>query len=77
MKYMTLEEEFEAHAERHERNAARHIAGGHPDYAPGSLRKAAKWRAKKAFFYVPPYLAEAYAITKRNIDLLLYQSVFK
>ena len=75
--YQPVESFFEEHAKRHEANAARHVANGHPDYALGSLRKAAKWRAKKVFFAVPPYLAEVYAITKRNMDRLLYESFFK
>jgi hypothetical protein len=75
--YQSIEAFFESNAERHDANAARHIADGRPDYALGSLRKAAKWRAKKSFFDVPPHLKEVYAITKRNFDRLLYESIMK
>jgi hypothetical protein len=52
MRYLSLEECYEENARRHELNAVRHVVNGYPDYARGSLRKASKWRAKKAFFYV-------------------------
>lgn len=44
--YLSFEQCCEANALRHLSNAIMHEANGHPDYAIGSRRKAAKWRAK-------------------------------
>lgn len=48
MKYLSIAECYEEQALRHLSNALKHEANGHPDYAIGSRRKAAKWRAKAA-----------------------------
>lgn len=59
---------FEEHALRHEANAVCHVVNGHPEYAIGSLRKAARWRSKKLQTYpCDPLLERAYAITREAI----------
>ncbi len=50
--YLNLKQCFEENAKRHDARALMHEANGHPDYAIGSRRKAAKWRAKIAQY--PP-----------------------
>jgi hypothetical protein len=85
MSYMTAAEAYEAecevHAKRHEANAVRHVAEGHPpEFAEGSLRKAAKWRAKaekfKSIFAIPlpPHLEAAYEKTREAIAKNLFGS---
>lgn len=41
---------FAPHIDRHEANAAKWNSQGKPDYAEGSLRKAAKWRRRQREF---------------------------
>lgn len=52
MKYLSIWESTaeynEENANRHDLRALMHEADGNPEYAIGSRRKAAKWRAKTA-----------------------------
>ena len=73
MIYVTICGCFEENAKRHEARADWHIAQGHPyHWAAGSLRKAAKWRAKKAPFALDPKMApfmeQAYAMMRDAIS---------
>lgn len=78
MSYLSMTDAFEENAKRHEANAARHIAQGHPPhYAEGSLRKAAKWRAKKLYFEVPAILQPVYDLTLKRLSQALYESIVK
>lgn len=75
MRYLSICDTFEENAKRHEANAARHVAEGHPlEYAAGSLRKAAKWQAKKEWFVIPTHLEAAYDATKAEIEKKLFGS---
>lgn len=76
MRYSSMADEFENHARRHEANAARHMAEGHPPhYAEGSLRKAARWRARKLYFEVPSILQPAYDLTLEALEQNLFEAV--
>lgn len=47
MKYLTLEDTYEANAQRHDDRALWHERQGHPaEWAAGSRRKAARWRKR-------------------------------
>ena len=46
MHYTTLQYSYQRMVERHEARAQYWLSQGRPDYAAGSLRKAAKWRVK-------------------------------
>lgn len=70
--YLSFEQECELHAQRHLSRALVHEANGHPDYAAGSRRKAAKWRAKADPLKLPPLLVEL----TRRIGARVAMSIF-
>lgn len=72
MRYISVSESIRQNGDRHKANAERYLAEGKPDYAAGSLRKAARnyYKADELdqMLQVPAFIKPAYDALLKAVE---------